>query len=904
MNKARQTNSPGQFSVDSVHSLPAAAVGQLLKVDLTAGLLPQDVATRQVDYGLNTIPRHEGFSVWYRLWQELTNPLILILIFAFGLTLYLGELVDATVVALAIIINISIALYQEGKAKNIFATLHKKQAKTARVLRDHEELLVSAENLVPGDIVYVSSGEAIPADLRIIDSDNAEADESSLTGEWEPVEKSPKPVKQAAAVAERESMLFAGTLLAGGSVVGIVTNTGSNTEFGQLAASTSTETELTPLQQQLKKMAYILSVIVIVLSVVIVVIGLLRGLPYADVTLIAIAIAVSAVPEGLPSAITAILAVGMRHVLEQDGLVKSLLAAETLGTTDVIITDKTGTLTEGRMSLVSLLPAFSTDVATTDELSDLDVHQSVLLRSALLCSDGFVTTGDQGQLVANGRPVEKALVEAGLHLGFNRAELNNDDEELDFLPFASERRFAAVLVEGVHGHYAILSGAPEYMVAHANYYYGTGGKPSVMTNSDRARLDDLQSLLAGRGHRLTGVARVPIAAHQFAELDTDDILASLGKKLEFLGYLGFTDPVRGDVPKAIQQAQSAGARVVVATGDNRNTALAIAKQAGVVTTEAVIEGRELVDKSDAEIYELFKTTSVFARMRPTQKKRLADILQSYGHVVAMTGDGINDAPALASADVGIAVHSGTDVAKSAADVILLKNSFATIVAAIREGRRLLDNIRRVTVHRISAGFGEIIIVMTALLLAAPVPILPKQILWINIIQGGLLTFAYAFEPAEADVMQRPPNQKGSRGILNNQTKLLLILSSLVFGLVSLCVYLLGHFDIITVTDEQLRTLIFAVLTIDVIVFSFALKDFNKPVWQIKLLSNRFLVLAVLISSVAFIATMLVPTLRDFLSLSAISGHLWLLILGVAVVDIVLIEVAKTVARRNYAPVIS
>ena len=468
------------------------------------------------------------------------------------------------------------------------------------------------------------------------------------------------------------------------------------------------------------------------------------------------------------------------------------------------------------------------------------------------------------------------------------------------MPFASERRFAAVLVEGTHGHYAILSGAPEYMVSHANYYYDNDGTPNLMTDSDRARLNKVQSTLAARGHRLTGIARVPIKAHKFDELDQEDILGSLGKQLEFVGFLGFTDPVRGDVPKSIREAQAAGARVIVATGDNKNTALAIAAQAGICISDdlqwQVREGRELVDLTDEELYETFKKVSVFARMRPIQKQHLATVLQKYSHVVAMTGDGVNDAPALASADVGIAVHSGTDVAKSAADLILLKNSFATIVSAVREGRRLLDNIRRVVVHRISAGFGEVLLVISALLLTAPMPILPKQILWINIIQGGLLTFAYAFEPADKDVMTRPPNQSGSRGILNTQVIKLLTYSSLAFGVITLMVYFGIRNSSLVIDIDQLRTLMFAILTIDVIAFSFALKDFNRPVWEIDILSNPVLLLAVGISSATFLASMLLPVLREFLSLAPLPALLWVIIAVVAVVEILLIELIKWRAR--------
>ena len=363
-----------------------------------------------------------------------------------------------------------------------------------------------------------------------------------------------------------------------------------------------------------------------------------------------------------------------------------------------------------------------------------------------------------------------------------------------------------------------------------------------------------------------------------------------------MGLVGYTDPVRGDVPAAINLATKAGARVIVATGDNQNTALSIARQAGIASNNRVIIGTQFNELDDQALYQTFLNTSVFARMRPAQKLRLAKVLQENGHVVAMTGDGINDAPALAAADVGVAVHSGTDVAKSAADLILLENSFTTIIKAIREGRRLLDNIRRVVIHRISAGFGEVLLVFTALLLALPMPILPKQILWINILQGGLLTFAFAFEPADEGLMNRPPNKKGSRGILTKQVKRLLGYSSMGIGLVTIIIYL--YLSRIGMDTSLIRTVMFAVLTLDVIVFSLALKDFNRPVWRINLLSNHFLILAIAISMGLFILSMTVPALQQFLSLDPLTPNLIGLIVATVLIELLLVEFIKYLNRTS------
>lgn len=879
------------------HAMPAGAVAKILKTSFDDGLGSKEVIVRRQIFGSNKLNKVAQVTIIKRIYREVVNPLVLVLVGALLLTVFLSEWVNAIVIAVAIIVNVVIALYQEGRAKDIFNTLDKQQALNARARRDSYEQLIPAEDLVPGDIVFLDSGKLIPADIRIIDGDQIQADESALTGEWEPVEKDCTPVSVQAGLADRLSMLYSGTLLAGGSAIGVVIATGSKTEFGALAKAADVQEELTPLQIQLNRLARVISVIILSLSSIILVIGLFRGMAFSDILLISLAIAVSAIPAELPSAITAILAVGMRHILERDGLVKNLLAAETLGATDIIICDKTGTLTEGLMTVVALMPAHLEQAPQTDEIKSLSDSQEILLRSALLCSDGFVTTDDNGNLLAHGRPVEKALVEAGLRLGFDRSALNNDDVELDFMPFASERRFAAVLVEGSHGHYAILSGAPEYMVNHATFFHAESGNLNVMKDTDRARLSGIQSEMASRGHRLTGVARVAIEAHKFDELNSDDILKSLGKKLEFLGYISYTDPVRGDVPRSIRQAIQAGTRVIVATGDNPVTALAIATQAGVTSDGKVVEGSAMANLDDEQIYELFKSTSVFARMRPIQKQRLAQVLQSRGHVVAMTGDGINDAPALARADVGIAVHSGTDVAKSAADLILLKNSFSTIVAAIGEGRRLLDNIRRAVVHRISSGFGEVFLVITALILVLPIPILPKQILWVNIIQGGLLTFAYAFEPADSDVMKRKPNQLRSNGIINTQVKKLLRYSSCVFGSLTVFTYVAITFSS-DISIEQLRTVMFAILTINMVLFSLVLKDFNNPIWKIDLSSNKYLLFAAGSSLTAFLVSMFFAPLRDFLSLTSLSFGLWLIIATAGIGGILLMELAKFVSKES------
>ena len=880
------------ISSSSYYEEPLKSLPHIFSTSLTDGLSEGEVRKRYEQYGPNSLPERDRSSFLERLFAQILNPLVLILIAAFVFTLYIHEYIDAGIVILAVVVNIAISLYQEGRAENIFESLQKNQRTKAHVRRDGRSELVAGEELVVGDIVELTAGEIVPADMRIIEASNASADEASLTGESLPTEKNNNDLEGDKNMAERSNMLYAGTLLTSGQVVGLVVAIGNRTEFGRLSDSVQARASKTPLQKELSRVAFFITTIVLVIAVVVIALGVLQGRETTEMILIAIALSVSAVPEGLPAAITVILAVGMKHVLEAGGLVKSLLAAETLGTTDIIITDKTGTLTAGQMSLVGIYPAYlqNPEVNTLVELDESEEH---VLKSALYSSDGYVLEED-GELVAHGRPVEKALVHAGLHFGINRAEINEHHRQLDFLTFSSERRYAAVLIDNDPQNLFIATGAPENLLALSGAYLTKAGEKKQLKPQDKARLSRLQREASKLGQRLIAVVEGQTPKKNLRSVEDNVKNVSL----TFLGFLAFSDPVRRDVPAAIRTAEEAGTRVIVATGDNIDTARAIAKDAGLIVENA-IEGRELADLNAGEVYDMLQHTNVMARMRPEQKKMIATVLQERGHIVAMTGDGVNDAPALSSANIGIAVASGTDVAKAASDLILLENSFSTIIAAIKEGRRLLDNVRKAVIHLVSTGFGEMFLIVGSLLLALPLPILTSQILWVNIIQGGLLTFGFAAEPAEANVMKRKPTDKGRRGILTPQVKRVLWGSGIGIGLITLFVFYYLYL-ILGWSIEEVRSVMLALLSIDAIVTAFAIKNLDKPLWKINPVSNKLLAGSLFISFCLLLASFLAEPLRNLLQLTPLNIEKVFVIILVAVADLIMVEVVKYLARDHSA----
>ncbi len=855
-----------------------------------------------VHHGKNTLSRETKESIIDRIVEELRSPLVFILLCAGIVTTLLGEYVDSTVIFIAVIINIGISLYQEGRADQAFDKLRASQEKFAVVIRDGQKSRVSSDELVPGDIIVVETGVNIPADARVILAHNLEVNESPLTGEWIDVSKNDVVLETVLPPSEQKNMLFMGTMVTSGSGVAVVVATGNHTEIGAIAEALGAGEELkTPLQENVVNVARLLTRIVLFALIGIFTLGLLRGEPFTELLLISIAIAVAAIPEGLPAAVTVVLAIGMEAILKRGGLVRNLLAAETLGSTTVILTDKTGTLTKAEMQVarvVTLGTILLDEQKKNDDTLAHEVHgdERDALEFATLASDAFIEKSGEGEAVVDivrGRPVERAVVAAALASGLNQTELLSNYPRIDMLPFESKHRIAMSLhsIRGLKHRRAYITGAPEYILEHAHAVY-LEGKEHAKKKEILAQLEHELKHYTSKGMRLIAVGYKDMMLDAFPREDGTERM-ELAKNMVFMGFIVLHDPLREDVPESIAIAQRAGARVIMATGDNPQTAHSIAMECGIWKEgDHVLSGIEVGALDDDELAKKLKMTTVFSRMLPEHKLRLVRLLSASGEVVAMTGDGVNDAPALRAANIGVALGSGTEVAKEASDLILLNNSFAIIVAAIEEGRRIIDNLRKIIAYLLSTSFSEIIVVGIALIIALPIPLLPAQILWINILTEGFMNFAFAFEPKEEGLMERDPKVAGARTMLSRTLTSFIIIVGMISGLILSLLYWL----LISVWNTPIieaRTMIFVALTLGTIFIAFSMKDLRMPIYRIRLWTNKYLIGALVFGVAGLLAALYIPPLRELLRLAEVDLVEKLpLLFSVVLLNIAAVEVAK------------
>jgi P-type Ca2+ transporter type 2C len=855
-----------------------------LSMSVKNGLSEQRAAELLSIYGKNSLGERKKFSFFKNIKEQFKSPLVFVLVLAGVAAYFLGEFIDATVILLAITINVTIGVFQEKRADNSFQKLADSQQKIAVVIRDGKKITIPAEEVVKGDLVVVEAGMLIPADLRLVDVKDLKVNESILTGEWSAVSKEDIVLKPDLPISEQDNMAFMGTLSVSGYAVGVAVRTGASTEVGKIAESLlGIDESDTPIRKNIRKLAKLILVSVVALVLLIFVLGVWRGQAVTEMFLISVAIAVASIPEGLPAAVTVVLAIGMEKILKRGGLVKNLLAAEVLGSTTVILTDKTGTLTEAKMKL--------TEVLTLDSISNGKISvedNKEALKIGVLASDAHIEhTGPEGSIEVKGRPIEKAIVSAGLESGLSQEDLYaSENKRLDVLPFNSERRFMASLNEtGTWPNRIYFSGEPEKILNNSSFVLrgeGVAKKTTVWHEEILKTLSNKTSV----GARLIAIAYKDTTWKKFPENEKNVL-----EELVFVGFLAFSDPVRGDVAEAISKAKDAGARVIMVTGDYPQTAHSVALQTGIISGDSqVITGSDVDSLNDKELYAALKRVNVFARILPHQKLRLSQVLKDHGEIVAMTGDGINDAPALRSADIGVAVESGTEVAKEASDLILLDNSFSVIVSAIEEGRRIIDNLKKIIGYILSTSFGEIIVISGALLLALPLPILPTQILWVNIIGGGLMNFAFAFEDKEKDIMKRNPRNLSARHIASPDILKLIVIAGVVTSLWLMMLYL---FMLNTGEPiEDIRTVMFVALSLSAFFFAFSFKSLKEPFWKTNLLANKFLLLALSVSLIILLLSLSLPALQKLLSLSSLDGYQILILVLIGFLNLMTIEAVK------------
>jgi len=893
------------------HNLSVETVLKKLKTSRD-GLSEKEARQRLKKFGLNKLPEEKRLTGLKIFLEQFRSPLIYILVIAGVVTLILQHWTDSVVIWTAVFLNSLVGFFQENKASNIFDKLKKLLKEKTIVIREGREKEVNQVHLVPGDIIVLNEGDKVPADARLIKGFSLCANETALTGEWLPAKKSLEILPEKTPLADRDNMVYMGTIIEDGRGRAVVVSTGADTEIGKIALSIrETEEEKTPYQKKLAHFSKIIAIVVGFICMGIFISGSLLGKDILEMFITAIAVAVAAIPEGLPVAMTVILALGMERISKKKGLVRRLIATETLGSTQIICTDKTGTLTEAKMRVAGVFTGtkelLSDGKQYSEKINKDGMESHILaLKIATLCNEAFVENPQEimKKWIIRGRPTEKALLLAGIQAGLNRKKIEKEQPKIDELPFDPVYKYSA----NVHRldqdqDIVYVLGAPEIILENSKYLE-IDDKQELISSKKLKELTKKYENLDRRGLRVlaTGykkikrdslvskIKKVLDLKKSLTKLEKQKIYEEEVKNMTFVGFIALQDPLRKEVKEAMKICKKAGMRPIIITGDHRLTAKAIAEELGLPAKEKnIIEGKDLEQLSEEEFKKKLEDFEIYARVEPKQKLRIVQAWQERGKVVAMTGDGVNDAPALKQADIGVALGSGTDVAKEASDLILLTDNFSIIVAAVEEGRAIIDNIRKVITFLFADAFTEIILIGASIIGKLPLPLLPAQILWVNLVEDSLPAVSLAFETKEKDVMDRRPEDPGA-SLLTKEMKVIIFIIGFVtnFILVGLFLWLLGK----NLPIAEIRTIIFAALTIDSIFYIFSCKNLRKNLWQINIFSNRFLVFSWIFAVFMLLIGVYVPIFQKLLKTVSLNFFDWILVLLIGIINLFFIELTK------------
>ncbi len=871
----------------SAHNQPGETVLQDLQTNAETGLSSADVRRLQATFGENRLQEKKKKSIIRRFFDQFKDVMILILIAAAIISLVMvcleqnwGELFEPGLILLIVILNAVMGVYQEGKAERALDALKNMSAPHARVIRDGKESVIDAAALVPGDIIKLEAGDFVPADARLLASTSLKSEESALTGESVPSEKDASLlVEENAPIGDRTNMVFSGCSITYGTAVAVVTGTGMNTEMGKIAGLLDGEENTqTPLQKKLAQLGKYLGIMALAACAVIFAVGVFSdSMDIKDVFMTAISLAVSAIPEGLPAIVTIVLAIGVQRMVKKNALIRRLPAVETLGSASIICSDKTGTLTQNRMTLVK---AYVDGRETIEEISDHNSDEiRSLLRMGTLCSDGSVVIGEDGSETHIGDPTETSIVLAAHKNGMEKDALNKEFPRVGGIPFDSDRKLMTTVNEMDGKLVVIVKGAFDMLATRCT----SGDIEAARTITDRMSENAL---------RVLAVATKTIDALPEA-LTSED----LENGLTFLGLVGMIDPPRPECRDAVAVCRRAGIKPVMITGDHVVTASAIARDLGIlVEGDDAITGAQLDAMTEEELDARVEKISVYARVSPENKIRIVKAWQRKGQVVSMTGDGVNDAPALKAADIGCAMGiTGTDVAKGAADMTLTDDNFANIVDAVREGRGIYANIRKVVGFLLGTNIGEVILVFFAMLIWQKAPLLSMQLLWINLVTDSLPAIALGMEPVESDVMDRKPKPK-SEGLFSGGLGVRVVLMGAMFAVLSLVGFFLGYKVLTPAGADPLaagQTMAFMVLSASQVLHAFNMRS-EKSLFKTGVFGNGTLNLAALASLLMVLLVLFVPGLNGVFGLIYLSWELYLIGLGLILVPLVVMEFCKLV----------
>ncbi|BBF43972.1 lead, cadmium, zinc and mercury transporting ATPase [Lachnospiraceae bacterium KM106-2] len=876
------------------HSKSISQVTKELDVSIENGLSEKEALQRLEKYGANEIAEQKNTSLIVKFFAQFKDFMIITLIIAAFISLFVSylkhdlDLVDPVIIMAIIILNAILGVFQEAKAEKSLEALKKLSSPTALVKRNGTIQNIASNQLVPGDIIFLESGCLVPADARLLQAVNLKVEESSLTGESHPVEKVADVVlAKTTLLSERKNLIMSSSIVTYGRGSAIVTNTGMDTEVGHIANMImNDESPMTPLQKKLAKTSKTLGIAALLICIIIFIIGILKQKPVFDMFMTSVSLAVAAIPEGLPAIVTIMLSLGVQRMAKKNAVIRKLPAVETLGGATIICSDKTGTLTQNKM-VVSKIAS-----VRGEEHFQTDFSKSILQKAAL-CNDAILQI-EKREMNITGEPTEAALVMAAYEENLNKLKLDLTYKRMDEIPFDSSKKRMTTVHKMIDGTYEVITkGAPEVLLSLCSYVYDNGTAVSL-TSYHRMQIQKQNILMAGQALRVIAVAYKQVRSYDHRSLENS---------LVFLGLIGMIDPPRPEVKEAVHICKRAGIKPVMITGDHILTACAIGKELGMISSKnEAISGKDLNAMKNEDLVRSINRYSVFARVSPEHKVRIVKAFQENGDIVAMTGDGVNDAPALKSSDIGCAMGiTGTDVAKNAADMILTDDNFATIVSAVREGRGIYDNIKKAVHFLLSSNIGEIITIFIAIILGLPTPLVAVQLLWVNLVTDSLPAISLGVEPTDHDIMKRKPISP-KKGMFADGMGIRIIVEGIMIGFLALSAFLIGYriYDPAHLysAGEPLvgRTMCFAVLSMSQLFHAFNMKS-RHSIFNHDLFNNKQLITSFLLGILLQVLVISIPTLSIVFKVTALTLEQWGIVFLLSAMPILIVELQKKANQK-------
>ena len=903
------------------YSMHKADVLTKLETNGITGLSSFEAKKRIKIYGLNKLDEAKKKNIFLKFLEQFSDFMIIILLIAAGVSFVMAlieknktDFLDPVIILVIIVINAVVGVIQEFKAEKSIAALKKLTAAETFVLRDGRKSKIPADYLVPGDIIILESGCSIPADARILENMSAETDESALTGESSPVVKDENAVySPQTALGDRKNMVYMSSTVTSGRCSAIVTNTGMSTEVGKIAEMLIQEEDsATPLQERLSKTGRILGITALSVCAVIFILGIIQKIPALEMFMLSISLAVAAMPEGLPAIVTIVLAIGVQRMAKNNAIIRKLSAVETLGGATVICSDKTGTLTQNKMTVVEIYtsdgcfengkPKSSNPNLSPPQKNGFKTDNNIssirnLLSLSVLCNNAVATAKSHN--VYMGDPTETAICCAGEKFGVNKSSEESKYPRLFEIPFDSSKKLMTTVNKFGYLNKVIVKGAPDILIEKCTYYL-QNGKIEPLTNSKKSEITAINENMAKNALRVIAVAYKDIPESTVINKDNKNF----ENNLVFCGLLGMIDPPRPEVFKAIKTCRTAGIKPVMITGDHKITAVAIAEQIGIYNKgDKIATGAELDAVSDKELLENIYFYSVFARVSPEHKVRIVKAFKSRGNVVAMTGDGVNDAPSLKIADMGCAMgQNGTDVARNSADMILVDDNFSTIVEAVRQGRGIYDNIKKAVHFLLSSNFGEIMTILAAFLLRLPAPLIAIHLLWVNFVTDSLPALALSAEPPDETIMKRPPINS-NRSLFSGGLGLKIIFEGIMIGSLTLLAYVIGlkYFEDSANTQNltspvYARTMAFMTLSVSQLVHAYNMRS-SHSVFKIGLFSNSRMNWAFITCLILQVSVVVITPLSNIFKTVNLPKEAWIIVAVLSAAPLVIIELQKLVTKE-------